>query len=260
MGSEAVAKNREWYYLFGIVKNGKPSSQGLATDKLRAVYDLVDASDFCEEALAANLRNMEWVQQHAANHQHTLTLVSQEQTVIPLKFGAVFRSKASVLKMLRDREEEFECFLDRFHNTSEWGVKLYCEEAQLSQWLCAHSQPLITLDRKIQSATPGGAFLLKKKKEVLLKEALKEMINQERKRLFEVLRDMSAHSKVLKETTRELTRRNGSNVFNMALLISEETQRKLADFQEAAKVHLRAKGMHLELSGPWPPYSFVTHN
>lgn len=248
----------ELFYIFGIRKN-EITADLISYGDLTVVHEMVSESEFGQEAIAENLKNMEWVNRKVIHHQTRLSEIAKDETIIPLKFGTIFKSEESIQKMLAGRAEEFTNLLKQFKGKQEWGVKLFYAESVLSQWVEKHEEELQEIDKQIQSVNPGGAFLLKKKKEEALKKHIKDQLNLDRKRVFEYLSQLGAQTVVNKEIEQKLTGRKEKNLLNLALLIDPDQLQKVKKFLDLELKKMKDKGVFPELSGPWPPYSFVTN-
>lgn len=246
------------YYLYGIVASkDAPSSIGLGG--LSVVYERVPEHEFGQEAIHVNLKKMDWVNQKVLDHQTKLEEIAAQTSVVPLKFGSIFKTEDSILKMLSERKEEFESLLNKFEKKQEWGVKLFYQTPLLDTWLLANEASLKTLQDQINQTSGGGAFLLKKQKEEQLKRSTKVILNEERKKVYEYLSSLTLDIHLNKEMEQGLTGRKDHNFFNASLLLPEEGIDNLKAFRESLLTSFSSMGIAMELSGPWPPYSFVTN-
>ncbi len=246
-------------YVYGII----PSQQSIAElatitfGSLAAVVEYVSAREFGQEVLAENIKDMKWVSVKAVRHQEVLSSVGKEITVIPLKFGSVFVSEESVQAMLNEKSEAFSTILDRLDDKQEWGLKLFYQTATLQNWLEQNNKELIEIDGQISTLSSGAAFLLKKKKEQLLKNKVKAEINAYRKSIFELAKHYSEELLQNKELDSKLSGNPDANLLNLAILIRPgqlaALQKELIAIDESHK----SRGLYHDLTGPWPAYNFV---
>lgn len=246
------------YYLYGITAS-QSEEFPLATDGLAAVYEKVSANEFGQDAIHTHLKNMDWVNEKVIKHQRKLQEVGEKTAVVPLKFGSVFKSERSILDLLATRGKEFKSLLAKFNGKQEWGLKLFYDASRLNEWIELNAATLKGLDRQISGATSGEAFLLKKRKGDQLKKLTKELLNEQRKRVFEFVSELSDDVQLNKETDPSLSGQQGHNFLNVALLVSKEQADELAVYQNQTLSTLTQMGVSLNVSGPWPPYSFVNN-
>ncbi|MEO1253901.1 MAG: GvpL/GvpF family gas vesicle protein [Bacteroidota bacterium] len=248
----------ELFYIYGILKS-ESFKHGIANEELTAAYDRVSEEDFGQKAIKENLQNMDWVNKHVLKHQERLNQLANKHTVIPLKFGSIFKTEESIKKMLSDQKDGFSQLLERFEGKKEWGFKLFYTESKLQNWLKQHTSELKSVEQQLSNLSDGGAFLLKKKHEDLLKRVTKNELNSIREEIYDIVAAITSELIVQKEQDQALTGRKDKNLLNIALLVSQEKKQQLVDKLEKIDQELKAKSITVELSGPWPPYSFVTN-
>ena len=245
------------YYLYGIV-NSESKNAAVAHNGLAVIYDHVSEDEFGQEVISEHLKNMEWVNEKVMIHQNKLEEIAQTQTVVPLKFGSIFKTEESIKQMLKERNDQFKGLLEKFEGKKEYGIKLFYQQDQLNSWLDAHSE-LQSTNRQMASVSDGSAFLLKKKKEELQKKLNKELLNETRQNVYQFISSIAQDILVSKEVDQSLSGRPEKNFLNLALLIDADSLRSLKEFVQKEADALSEKGMLMELSGPWPPYSFVNN-
>ncbi|MEM6641783.1 MAG: GvpL/GvpF family gas vesicle protein [Bacteroidota bacterium] len=244
------------YYLYGIL-NSQDQEQGISSEGLCADFDLVSEKEFGQAAIEKNLKDIAWVNEKVLQHQNRLSSLAAKHNVIPLKFGSIFKSEEAVKSMLSRRKEEFSLLLRRFEGKREWGLKLFYEESITKQRQIDHSSDLQAIDQQINSANDGSAFLLKKKREELLKRLVKQALNEVRTEIYETITSITPDTKVQKELDKKLTGRDDINLLNLSMLASSSESDLLKSQLSDLADSLKQDGIIAELSGPWPPYSFV---
>src|SRR4051795_8969922 len=117
------------WYVYGVVD----ASATLAPGRLRLVQDgplaavvsAVPLSEFAEEALAERLNDRVWLEAHARDHEDVLQRMADHTTVVPFRFGVIYRDLEDVAAMLRDRQPELTSALERVRGRIEVGVKAW---------------------------------------------------------------------------------------------------------------------------------------
>ena len=243
-------------YVFGITKG--ESSKGFSYNGLSAITAAVDEAEFGESVLPERLKDVAWLSDKVVWHQDCLSEWSARQDVIPFKFGSIFKSVDNVIKMLADQETQFKSIFQKITGRDEWGLKLFYQPDQLTLWLEQNDSELSGALHEISESSSGKAFLLKKKYGQQVKETVKQKVNETRSQLYELVNGFSEAVQLANEQPAELTSDRGINAFNAALLIDKS--RGMAVQQQVVAFHekIKASGMALEYTGPWPAYNFAT--
>ena len=115
------------WYVYGVIPAaGAPDSVELVSERgLSAIVGRVDLAEFGEEPLRRNLENRAWLEQAVASHDDVLSGVVGAASLVPFRFGTVFRDEDGVRAMLREREDELRGALDRLRGHVELGVKVF---------------------------------------------------------------------------------------------------------------------------------------
>lgn len=91
---------------------------------LNAWYSRVSHIEFGQR-LAANMENLEWLSMVSVRHQRTVAQISEAVTLLPVRFGTVFKDEKSLAEHVREQKLELEQKLARIEGAEEWGVKLF---------------------------------------------------------------------------------------------------------------------------------------
>jgi hypothetical protein len=221
---------------------------------LVAAVSRVSAVTFDEPSLNALITDLPRLTPLAVRHEEAVRAMLGS-AMIPMAFGTVYRSVESVQAMVRDRAGEFRRLLGWLSGREEWGIKIVADLAAVRRAAEAESATLRSLAEEEAAATPGRAYLLARRRE--------QMLDAESSRLVEGM---------LTEIVHQLVRSSESMiqddpgppqpgmeqlVFKGALLVDSDRADELcAAAVELDRAHA-ARGLRIETSGPWAPYSFV---
>jgi len=211
-------------------------------DDLAAIVSHVPIEGF---GTSDQLRDLEWLGRHVQAHDSVIKSAMRSGPVIPLRFCTVFRDDQRVRALLTKHHAPMRSTLDTLAGKSEWGVKI-----RVDTRAAATSNG--------NQAISGREYLARKGRSSSKTAAPRRSTPGVAQRV--VPQVQSALEEVAVEST-TLPLRAGdadrSIVFNGAYLLADE---RLDDFQaRVSKVEREraAEGIHLELTGPWPPYNFV---
>ncbi len=258
------AAKKDLIYLYCVTKKVPKLKEGegrvyfVYHQGLYAVVSKVKESEFSAENLKKNLANLAWIKSKVNIHEKIIEGVMRDTCVLPFKFGTIFKTEDSLKTMLEKHMGEFKENLENLEGKEEWGVKIYCDIEKLKSTLIKEEAEILKMGKEIASSSPGKAYVLKKKKEELMKEALNRRINEYGQESFEILRGLSIEARINKLLPKEVTERDDEMILNSAFLVDKN---RVAEFIQAAdglKVKYKERGLNFDCTGPWPPYNFTT--
>lgn len=220
-----------------------------------AVSDVGD--EFAEAQLNARIRDLDWLSPRAVRHHQAVdTLYGRCKLLLPLTFGTIFHSEASLAARLANQEQELLASLDRLRGREQWDLKVTRDERVFAEQLGAESAEVRAAVAELAAKPPGTRFLLEKRLRTLQTHEGQRVAAAVRKDVHDTIRKLAV------ETNRDQvgTPPPGQQVrleLKSAYLIEEAA----ADGLKLAVGKLSRKyaplGYELELTGPWPAFSFA---
>lgn len=251
----------EAVWLYAVVRAGARTAgpagpTGVADEPVRLVTEgplaaavgSVPLSDFAEQPLKDHLEDLRWLEAAARAHHRVIDGLSDAGEVVPLQFATVYRDDAAVRAVLRGRAADFAAALERTRNRTEWGVKAYVDPE-------ASPGPPAEGAGDSSGAGPGTAYLLRRRAQ---RDSREEAYRRARERAERIRADLAGHAAATAAHPPQDPRLAGYDGW-MILNDSYLVDRSAADgFAEAvAACGRRFPDVRMELSGPWPAYSFV---
>jgi hypothetical protein len=195
----------------------------------------VDEDDLSESGRLATL---------ARGHDAVVRAAAGSGPVLPLRFGTVVADEAAARRLLQEHGESAREQLRRIGDTREWGVRLVRS---------LDAEPASVGPRSGDRSGVTGTEYLARRRRALAQHGEAEAAAEKA-------------AAVLQETLRphvtESLRRGGATgsslLLDLAFLVRPDAE---ADFLAAAAElgeRLAPEGFGVEVSGPWPPYSFVS--
>jgi len=258
-------KNRSKFSLKGM---DKKRVYTLGYKNIEAVLTEVNSKEFESQKVKAKLeKDLKWTEEKVRNHQAIIEEVMKASTVIPLKFLTLYKTEEKVKKVLEEKYNEFRELLDKLRGKEEWGLKVYViDKEKLAEAIKKEDEELIKMEKEITEKPEGVGYFFEKKIEERIREKLDEQLDSYTKEIFDILGHFSAEKPVVNKLLPvELIGQNEGlaqkeMILNVSYLVLKE---KVEEFQKTIKrIHHHVyfpKGLWLEYSGPWPPYSFVNH-
>lgn len=228
----------------------------IEASSLAAVSSPVALEHYNEEALQANLSDAAWTALRAMRHERVVDYFARRASVVPLRFGTIYLEREGVLKMLRERSEEFRRNVERLRGREEWGVNVFCDRKALMDAILDFSPTLRELNEQASQASPGQAYLVRKKMEAMRADEARAEVKRAVARIAEELGALSEGAsslRILKDEAGEL----GELVGKQAFLVERHRFAEFRGRAEQLAEETAGAGFRLELTGPWPAYNFV---
>lgn len=259
METASLIGSQECFYLYGILRaapldlSGVQGIEGrcdlalVSSGELACAVSPVPLADYNEHSLEARASQVEWVAPRAVRHQQAVHWLWQAAPVVPLKFGTLCSSLEKVRELLGRHCQKVLRLLDIFQGREEWGAKVWADET-LAARAAGDS-------RETAPASEGAAYLLRKKRQQEAEEQTSERMSGLAEEIYRglLLHAVEGRQGRFLNPPQEATQ---VPVLSAAFLLEPPG---LAAFEDAAarlEADYRDYGVRIELSGPWPPYSF----
>ena len=217
----AVASSLDTDQLSGLVGVGGEPVRTIAEDDIQAVVGSVDAGAFGESSIASLLGDLADIEPIGRAHHEVVATIAAECPVVPLRLATVYPDDDTVSALLAEHHAELTLLLDSLRGTQEWGVQVYLRPA-------------------VGQAEPQQPWLEA--------EASAEQIDR-------VLSDLSLVSRRQPAPYLRPGSICGWMVLNGIYLLDAD---RAAEFASVARQFAAEHGtLRVEITGPWPPYSFV---
>jgi hypothetical protein len=228
----------------------------VAASGLGAILSAVPIADYGEEVIEERLGNASWAAVRVMRHQQVVEHFARRASVIPLRFGTIYFRRDRVEQMLAENGAEFLSIIERLRGKEEWGVNVYVTRATLMEALTTISPRLREFAEQAAAASPGQAYLLRKKIEALRTDEARVEIKRATsgiERELATFSDGASRLRVMKDETAD----QGEVAAKLAFLVSRA---RFDEFRVAAETMAEkyaTSGFKLELTGPWPAYNFA---
>src|SRR5207302_9084304 len=104
-----------------------PGVEIIRRGSLAALVREVPLEDFDEAILPERLNDRAWLERNARAHEDVLEAAAAITTVVPLRFGTIYRSPDQVAKLLDERAGELAATLDRVRGHVALGRKAWAD-------------------------------------------------------------------------------------------------------------------------------------
>ncbi|MCU7826300.1 GvpL/GvpF family gas vesicle protein [Kitasatospora sp. DSM 101779] len=240
----AVARDVEDGALDGLTGVADEPLRTLTVTGLALVVGSVPRSGFDERALQRRLADLQWLEAAVRAHHRVIAELARTGRTLPLRFATLYRDDRGAAAFLRGAGPRLRAALERVADRAEWGVKAYLAGAAPAP-----------ADIAAPADRPGTAYLLRRRAQ---RDALAQRFDEAMAAAREIHAALAALADRAAEhplQSAEASGRAEPMLLNGAYLVDRE---RVADFGAAAtELGRRFSGVRLELTGPWPPYSFA---
>jgi hypothetical protein len=264
--AEAPAGDGLWAYC--VMRTGEPGVDGLAgidggvverveERGLAALVSCVPLADFGAGPLRDNLNDLEWLERVARAHEAVLERALAETTIVPLRLCTIYESEDGVREMLEREHDSLARAIDTLAGRQEWGVKVLADEERLTAEARSRSAEAAALEDELDARTGGGAYMLRRRLERHVRDAADALASELAEQVHAQLQDWASDAVALAPQNPELSGHEGRMLMNGAYLVETERVDGLRALVSDLEERHRPLGVHIELTGPWPPYNFL---
>jgi hypothetical protein len=222
---------------FGPIGFGSPAGE---------VYT-VHYEDIAGVVADAPMEVLDATRENVLAHERVNEAVMKYQTVIPMSFGTVFKTRDDIVELLRGAHGAFQDVLAKMENKVEFGLKALWDREAMIRHIEHEDEDIRRLKTEIASQK-GSTYFARVQYGRLVDGALQSRSEQYVSEIFEALRDVSVASRANKPIGDKM-------ILNAAFLVDRARE---SQFDARVKA-LGAKydALTFRYTGPWPPYNFV---
>jgi hypothetical protein len=241
------------WYVYGVGEDDEALSriegvELIRQGRLTAVVREVSLDEYNETVLPQRLNDREWLERNARAHEDVLQAAAAVTAIVPLRFGAIYRSREQVGRMLDERSGEFVTTLERVRGHVELGVKVWADLPRLERTLAAHDEPA--------AGGAGAAYLQRRRHEEQRSRELAARCAEVAEETHARLSALAADAVANRPQPRELTGRSDRMLLNGAYLVRDGDDGLRREVERLAAKHAEL-GLEYELTGPWPAHNFA---
>jgi len=241
---------REGRYVYGIVGDREPPDfGGIGIGAASELVYTVTHGDISAIVSKTPVFIFDPTRENALAHQHVIETVMKASTIIPMSFGAVFRTDDDVRKLLKSVYAPLKDALKQMAGKLEFGLKVTWDRDQVIEELKREEEDIRRLQQEIARKHMQSTYLARMQLGRMIDQALVERAAGYAREIYDVLRPVCVASRGNRPIGDKM-------IMNAAFLIERE---KEADFDAAVNRIARRFGgrLHFKYTGPWPPYNFV---
>ena len=242
-------------HAYGMVAVDEPLTQfpqGIAgttvwlygADTLAAIVSLLPVEGFGVADWERNATNVGWLERVARQHHEVLEYAARSAAVVPLRLPSLYRNLESLSETLRAASDLLERDLRRIRGKLEWAVKVYRTAEERSS--------------AVNTASASGHdYLLAKSRDLSARSTAQEQLREEVREIHDALGQMSAEYVRNRPQDAVLSGRREPMLLNGAYLVNRADEARFLELVGVVADDSLARGLSVEVSGPWPAYNFT---
>ncbi|RJQ64295.1 MAG: hypothetical protein C4530_02215 [Desulfobacteraceae bacterium] len=234
------------------VDDRQPVSQWAFKD-IVAVLGMSSIEDFCGPEAENRMKDLAWIGPRACRHAEVVEEVMRRSPTFPTRFGTIFSSFDALEKLLEVHYDEISRFLDKAAGKEEWAIKGLLNRSQARR---SFSTLMLSREKgRLASLPPGKRYLSEQRIRSSADREMNSWLEGVIKGIGVVLCRHSfefCERKVLSLDSEAM-----DMVLNWAFWVAREEADDFRAAVDRANEQNDRQGLLLQLSGPWPPYSFL---
>lgn len=245
---------------------GKAKVRTATCAELTVLVSDVSLMEFGEAALQENLENLDWLDQVAREHHYVINAAARLFPVLPTRLATVYTGDDALCAALAGRQDQLSDALRRIEGRVEWGVKTYAaaeanvpaqaDEAEPAEAAGGCAGAGGAAGRKTGPGSGAGLAYLKRRRAQLTSDReVKGAAVRAAQAIHEDLTAKATAARLHPPQSAQLSGVRQPMLLNAAYLVDAAdcpTFTAAVAGQATAHPELR-----VELTGPWPPYSFA---
>lgn len=243
----AVARDLDGRWLAGVTGVDGEPVRTVHRGELTAIVGSVRLDEYGEEALRRNFEDLDWLGDKAREHDTVVHAAVRAGTTVPLRFATVCLDDERVRALLAERRLDFEAALARVAGRAEWGVKGYADPDvtdAAGPGAAGHTR-----------TGSGAAYLSRRRAQLSAKEDRERQAAAFADDAHVTLMRLAVAGRRHPAQHRLLSGKRDWMVLNGTYLVDDDHADDFAAMvDELVDEHGSTR---LELTGPWPPYSFT---
>lgn len=229
---------------------------------LEAVVSEVSLEEFgSEEVQRKAQEDLKWIKEKAQLHEQVVEEAMKKGdeilSIIPMKFGTIFKTKEKLAGTLKKYHSKFKKTLENLAGKQEWAVKIYLNRKAFEKGVKKVSPVVQEKEKEIAQLPEGMAYFMQKQIDEAVSKEADKVLQRYIESFFESIKKYTEAGTRGRILEKELTGKSLPMALNAIFLVSEEKLEGFVKKIDKLKKDYKLKGFNFEYSGPWPPYNFI---
>jgi hypothetical protein len=209
------------------------------------VVSSVPSREYDEAALAAGLRNLDWVSRRALAHETVVEHFLGARAVLPMQLFTLFTGDDRALEHVTADRRRVARVLSRIERQLEWGLRLTLDETKAKETGRAGRRTVET----------GVDYLSRKRDLMDVRRSRLVRAKAEGDRIYRAMARQATSAR--RRTSMEQAAPGSRLLLDAAFLVPAGRAGAFKTALRREARQLTASGVQVLLTGPWPPYNFI---
>src|SRR5688572_26204859 len=235
-------------YVYCIIRSTQPLKFGAIgmDDQWPEVYT-INFKDMAAVVSDVPIAPLDSTRENVLAHERVNETVMRDQTVIPMSFGTIFKTREDIVELLRSAYEAFADVLAKMQDKLEFGLKVLWDREEIVKAIELEDEDIHRLKSEI-SSQKGSTYFARMQYGRLIDSALQQRSERYVAEFLQRLRDVSVASRV--------NRAIGDKMIMNAAFLVQRDQEQAFD-RRIKEIASHFDKLTFKYTGPWPPYNFV---
>jgi hypothetical protein len=217
-----------------------------AGDGFQLIVASAPLSLYGADAVEAKLGDLEWLFERAKEHEAVVEHATKLGSVVPMKLLTLFRNDERALAHVHKMKRSLGRVVDRISGCEEWALRILLDPT---------AQARSPSDEARARGSASGTSFLRRKKALVEERRRADLRGEARvEKLYERLAHTARRSHRRTAAEAEVA---AGQVLDAVFLVPRESVGKMKALVATSAKPLVADGFFVNLSGPWPAYSFI---
>jgi len=235
-------------YVYCIIRASQPLRFGaIGMDEQWADVYTINYRDMAAVVSDVPIALYDATRENVLAHERVNEAVMRDQTVIPMSFGTIFKTREDILELLRSAYDPFADVLNKMQDKLEFGLKVLWDRDQMVRLIESEDEDIHRLKTEI-SSQKGSTYFARMQYGRLIDGALQLRSERYVAEFLQRLRDVSVASRV--------NRAIGEKMIMNAAFLVQRAQEQAFD-RRIKEIASQFDKLTFKYTGPWPPYNFV---
>ena len=228
------------------------------SDGLWAIVESVPENQYGEAALAIGLKSLDWVGPRAIAHERVIEAFLSATALLPMQLFTLFTSDDRVVEHVRSDRARVARILKRIEKKVEWGLRLTWNEKAAREKAFADTKGPRRISKSganLSSSRTGTKYLTRKRDVLDVNRTRLVEARTAADRLYTSVSRQAAASQ--RRTNMERAAPGSRLLLDAAFLVPRAKSKAVRATIRQHTRALRASGVAVSLTGPWPAYNFI---